>query len=447
MILHRQALEGDAGDAGHVICIDGHAVALVQIAADLLRHALRIEEALRIGVDVVAVVGHGLGGGGDLRIAVLLPGGAAALHDPHAGDVLLEHVLVDGHVAVGGVEGPRVGVEDGAIHDGAHQRPGAAAVEVAALAQIRNDEGGVRSVVDGRGDHLGLIAQAHELADVGIDLAQPVAAAHDGHLQGFVDVEEAEDFILPLPGLLIDHLGIAGHGQLVAGVAAEEVLEDVAEEQDAAHVGQHAVRLEALLDDLEHGVIFHGMVAADRIHALRAEAVEQLHGLGGGLAVAIGDGHLANVALPIQEHEVRAEGIDAHALQTISVALNEVLQALQHMLVPTVDVAHVLILQAQILRMKAVQFIQLQLTIFKISREQAAAACADVDGDVVPGMLLVHIFAVQPGSPPLIVLSLSAYRTKNTVSIHPPDRCWPCAKRTQLLYTVGQYILIDEAVD
>lgn len=147
---------------------------------------------------------------------------------------------------------------------------------------------------------------------------------------------------------------------------------------------QNAVFPQPFVNHLQNRVVFHGVVAADGEHALGPKIIQYAHGFRRRLGIAVGDGHLGDIALAVQKHKVGPKGIRSKALQARAILFHKAFQALKDVFPPAVDIADVLVAQAQIARLEAVKFVQLQPPAGPIAGKQPAAARSDVNGHMIP---------------------------------------------------------------
>lgn len=163
-------------------------------------------------------------------------------------------------------------------------------------------------------DHLHR-SDAQLLADVVRQDAQRGARLHDVGEEVLGDPQPPHDPFVPLVGARVHELGGGGDRIFRRLPARQQVAEEVGHEQRAAGALE---QLGALLREgieLEDRVELHELVAGRPVELVAADDPADLLDHPGGAGVAVVDGVLHQVAVPVEQAEIHPPGVDADALE------------------------------------------------------------------------------------------------------------------------------------
>ena len=223
-------------------------------------------------------------------MALPRPRSLAFLDQPQPADVLEQPCRAVHPAFIGQVGAPRGVAEDRGAGLGSDERPGAGA-DIGAARSSQGDPHHRRAgVVAGGGDDLHLSPQSGSLLDFGPQWAEDGPRRQDGRQNGGGQVELVQQATVPIARPRVAHLAGAGDGPLRPLRAAEPVVEQVGDHQQAVGgVKGHRPRLthgEELVEGIEAEKLDAGRLEKSLAAYLRQGQVE--HPLGAAVAVVVG---------------------------------------------------------------------------------------------------------------------------------------------------------------
>ena len=244
-------------------------------------------------------------------LARLLPLLAALFENPHAGDVLEETCRALNAAFVGEVQFCRTVCDDGVSGLNTHERPRARRQVGEFLVFGRNGGDSRAGIVAGNGDYGDVVFEGSNLL---LQVAYHLARHDDGREAVDIGSGGLDEFAVNLFGHGIEELRCREDGVFTHLLAREEVADVVGDEEIGLGFQHRLKALFVACVELEQRVEVEELDTRLLIDRLAGDDAGVFRNRRVGIGIAVSTGFADCLALPVEEYDIHAPGIDTDGL-------------------------------------------------------------------------------------------------------------------------------------
>ena len=188
---------------------------------------------------------------------------------------------------------------------------------------------------------------------------------------------------MPIARGVVEHFGGGGFGELDGLRAAEEVVEEIGDHQEGLGGFEPGVARKHHGVELEEGVELERLHAGGGVEIGFGDALEEALRDAVGARVAVVRGIVEQATAAVEEGEVNAPGVDGDAGGRFGEARAELDEAVLNLRPDAQRVPVEAAVQADAGVGKTMQLVEREAASVPVAHHQAAAGCAEIDGDEV----------------------------------------------------------------